>query len=511
MGFLSQLFAGVPSPLDDYWYQPRGVMTEAGVSVDPETAKKISAWYRGRDILATVLAMLPLPVLERLPRDGGSQPAPRHPLYDLLHDKPNVWQDSFQWRRQAMYHLIDHGNAYHRIVPGPRGFCDQLHPITPPTRVTPKQLPNGRRVYAIRDLTTGQTSTSTQDEIFHLMGASDDGIAGKGILEYARGSLGTASATESYAAHIFSHGTLNGGVIENPGVLDKEPSERMARSFVTSAKEWHLPKILEQGSKFVPNKLTPEDAQMISSRQYTVDDIARWLGVPRLMLENSDPSFGNAEQFTQNFIDFNMGPWLALWECAIRDQLILVPATFFAQFTRQALVRGNFKDRIAGLVLAAGGPIMTPDEGRKVEDLPALGGKNAQLREAQNLTGKPITPSPAPAPPPRPTPATPTKASAIVTKSAARVLRTEVAAVQKLAVRHAANTDAFAVAVTTFYAGHVALVEQTLCVSTAEARGYCAGQAAQLVDGQWLAALAQWQTEDYATGLAALALDDEAA
>jgi phage portal protein BeeE len=123
----------------------------------------------------------------------------------------------------------------------------------------------------------------------------------------------------------------------------------MALSFATKMGEWHLPKILEQGSKFVPNDMTPEDAQMLLSRKYTVDDIARWLGVPRLMLENSDPSFGNAEQFTQNFIDFFMGPWLSLWEYAIRDQLIIDPDRFFAQFTRQALVRGNFKDRVDGL------------------------------------------------------------------------------------------------------------------------------------------------------------------
>jgi phage portal protein BeeE len=113
-----------------------------------------------------------------------------------------------------------------------------------------------------------------------------------------------------------------------------------------------MPKVLEQGSKFVANELTPEDAQMLLSRKYTVDDIARWLGVPRLMLENSDPSFGNAEQFTQNFIDFNMGPWLSLWEFAISDQLILAPQKYFARFTRQALVRGNFKDRMDGLTPA---------------------------------------------------------------------------------------------------------------------------------------------------------------
>lgn len=512
MGLLGQLFggglyAGVPGPADDYWYNPVGIMTESGQRVDVDQAKKLSAWYRGRDILATVLAMLPLNVLQRLPNDGGSEPARENPLFDILHDKPNVWQDSFQWRRQKMFHLIDHGNGYDRIIAGARGFVHELRPIHP-TLVTPKQLETGRLVYDIRNPKTNQTTTATQDEIFHLRGASDDGICGKGILEYARSSLGTALSTESYAGRIYSTGTMNGGVIENPGLLNPEAAKRMALSFVTKVGEWHLPKIMEQGSKFVPNDMTPEDAQMLLSRKYTVDDIARWLGVPRLMLENNDPSFGNAEQFTQNFIDFNMGPWLSLWEYAFSDQLILKPKVYFAQFTRQALVRGNFKDRIEGLVLAAGGPIMTTDEARKVEDMNTLGGKSDEIRENQNVTGKPSQPSSTPTPQPRPKPSA--RASAIVTESAARLLRKEIAAVQKFAVRHAADGDAFAGAVTGFYVEHAALVEQTLQMSAEDAGGYCAGQAAQIVGGDWLAALEVWKTADYAVGLAAIALEEAA-
>jgi phage portal protein BeeE len=63
--------------------------------------------------------------------------------------------------------------------------------------------------------------------------------------------------------------------------------------------------------------MTPEDAQMLLSRKHSVDDVARWLGVPRQMLENSDPSFGNAEQFDQNFITYSMGGWLSLFEFGV--------------------------------------------------------------------------------------------------------------------------------------------------------------------------------------------------
>lgn len=509
MDLLDRLLGGASlqatyAPDHDFWYQPVGVRTAAGPSVDADTAQKISAWYRGRDILATVLAMLPLPLLERLPNDGGAEHARAHPLYDVLHDRPNPWQDSFQWRRQHMYHLVDHGNAYDRIVPGPRGFADQLHPIHP-TRVTVDQVDSGRLVYRVRSAKTGLTATYGQDTIFHLRGASSDGVVGVGILEAARTSLGTALATESYAATIFSQGTLNGGVIENPGLLNAEAAQRMAASFVTQAGAWHRPKVLEQGSKWVPNDLTPEDAQMLLSRKFAIDDMARWLGVPRQMLENSDPSFGNAEQFDRNFIAYSLGPWLSLFEFAIRDQLILNPARYYAEFTREALVRGDLAVRWAAHVNAVNAGIKSVDEVRGVENLNKRGGKANDLREPQNITGKPLvsTENPVPGGDDRGA-----RAEAVTIAAAARVLRKEIAAVQKAAVKYAADGAAFTAWVTEFYRGHATLVTQALQVDDAAAARYCAGQARQITPGGgWVDALARWRTEDYAQGLAALLLD----
>lgn len=523
MGLLSRMVLGgglraeTPGPTSDFWYQPAGgQMTIAGMRVDEEAAQKVSAWYRGRDILATVLAMLPFQVYEKLPNQGGSEVADAHPLYDVIHDKPNTWQDSFQWRRQAMYHLIDHGNAYNFIVPGPRGFADQLWPI-PPELVTPEQLPSRRIVYRVRDPKTSTSRTYTQDEVFHLRGASDDGIVGKGILEYARTSIGTALATGSYAAAIFGKGTMTGGWIETPGVLNDEASKRMAESFVTSAGNWHLPKVLEQGAKFTPNKMTPEDAQMILSQKFGIDEMARWLGVPRQMLENSDPSFGNAEQFDQNFITYSMGGWLSLWEFGVTHQLILDPSRFFARFVRQAFVRGKFLERVQGLVALKNAAIISADEARAVEDMNKRGGRADELVEPQNITGKPDAPpdnsqaaaetQPAPivAIEPEPDPRI-ARAEALARASAARLIRKEIASVQGAAKRHAKNAAAFAAAVREFYAEHAELVEQTLQVDRQTADLYCVARA-ESVRVHGLSIIADWQSDGEISRVASMALE----
>jgi HK97 family phage portal protein len=507
------LQAGAPGPTDDFWYQPIGAMTAAGIRVDADGAQKLSAWYRGRDILATVLAMLPFPVHERLPNDGGSVPATDYYLYDVLHDQPNAFQDSFQWRRGGMFDLIDHGHFYNWIVPGRRGFADQLVPIDP-TLVTEKAtyttLANGavvmgRMLYDVRNPKTGQTKTFTEDEIFHLRGAD-----GKGILEYARSSLGTALATEAYAGQIFGKGPMNGGVLEAPGPVKDDAAQALARSFLTKPGDWHVPKLLPLGIKWNQNTLTPENAQMLLSRKFTVDDIARWLGVPRQMLENSDPSFGNAEQFDESFITYSLGGWLSLFEFGVNRQLVL-DQTKYAEFTRDAIARGKLIDRWNVHVAAVNAGIKTVDEARAKEGLNKRGGKADELRDPQNITGKPTAIADSnPAVNSRPKPVGGSRAEAIAVESASRLLLKEVAEVQKLAVKHAGDADAFAVAVTHFYAAHVARVEQWLQMPRAEAERYCAGQAGQVVIGNWLDALALWKSDEYASGLAALALEDAA-
>jgi HK97 family phage portal protein len=513
LGMFLGLQASTPAADADFWYQPvtSNIPTASGMRVDEDQARKLSAWYRGRDILATSLAMLPFQVYERLPDDRGAKVARNHPLYGVIHDEPNESQDAFIWRRQMMFHLIDHGNGYNKIVEGPRGFAHFLEPFEDPRLVTPQKLKTGRLVYRVKDTTTGLTDTYTQDEIFHLCGASDDGYTGKGILQYARENLGTGLATESYAAHIFGKGTLNGGVIETPGVLDDEASKRMAKSFLTAVGNWHLPKVLEQGAKWVQTKLTPEDAQMLLSRQFTVDDIARWLGVPRQMLMNSDPSYGNAEQFRQDFVDFSLGQWAALFEAATNRQLVIAPRRFYVEFNRNALVRGDIAQRWAAYHMAVTDGVFTRNEVRRLENMMALDGLDEPLTPA-HIVGKQNDSNandPAPAADPPPAKGNP-KAEAIAIESAARVLRKEIAEIQKFAVRYATDKTQFAQAVNKFYAKHVELVAQALQMEPDQAERYCAGQAHQIVNGAWVAALDLWKTSAYAEGLAAIAMEDAA-
>lgn len=492
------------------WSDYNGVMTAAGFKVDAEGARKISAWYRGRDILATSLAMLPLQVYRRLPDDGGRELATSHPIYDLLHEKPAPGSDSFQYKRQAMFDVIDDGWFYAEIVPGPRGFVDTLPRVDPKT-VTPERIKNGplkgQWKFTVRDPETHQPKVYREDQMFYLRGAE-----GKGILQYARDSLGLGLVLDNYASKIFSRGSLNAGYVETPGSMpDDEAMRRFARQFITPVGDWHFPKVIPFGAKFATGAapLDPEKSQMILSRKFSVIDIARWLGLPAHMLNEVDTAgVTGLEQKGQEFVTFNLGGWLSMWEFAINDQLILND-TYYAEFTREALSRADMEARSNYDVESVNSGIETADEIRVRRNLKKMGGKAGELREPQNITGKGAVGGPQDNQRPGRKGDPADKAEAIVIATAARVIDKEVGVVRKLAVQHSRSGDAFAAAIAEFYQQHVGFVTKLLQMSALDAEAYCSQQAAQVLE-HGVAAVESWTTEHYAHGLAGWALESEA-
>ncbi len=402
---------GTHGPLDDFWYGPAGGMASAtGMRVTAETAMKLSAVWRCVAIISGSVAMLPLKVYQRR-TDGGGDAAPNHPLYDLLYGSPNTWQTSYEFRRMMQQHLLLRGNAYARIVPGPRGPVDQLIPLHPDA-VTPEQQPDMSIRYKVR-MRTGNTETLYQDEVFHLLGLTDDGVKGMAVLDYARESMGLGLAQEQYGARFFSQGGTPPGVLLAKGKLKPETQEHIANSWMKAtagvARSHRWP-VLEEGFdiKQLAVGLTAEQAQMVESRSFTVTDIARWFGLPPHMVGETtgETSWGSGiEQLSMGFVRWALMDWLTMWEHRIAFSLILAPRTYYAKFTVNALERGDLKARSEALAIQRQNGIITADEWRALEDMnPAADGHGDERWMPVNyaVVGAEPAPLPQPTPPPNP-------------------------------------------------------------------------------------------------------------
>ena len=374
------------APDNDYWYTTRTAQALSGVTVTPDTALSISTVFRCVSAISQDIAGMPLIVYRRT--DTGKERARDHPLYDVLHDQPNQWQTSFEWREMMLGHLLLRGNAYNLIQHGPRGFADQLIPLSP-ARMKVEQLANRqlRYTYTWEDL---RKEIYTQDEIFHLRGLSSDGVMGLSVVGLARESLGLGIAAEQYGARFFSQNTQPSGVLQMEGELSPEAYARLKKDWEAKHSGLggaHKVAILEKGLKWEQTGMSNEDAQFLATRGLQIEETARWFGVPlhRIGHTQGVTSWGTGiEQFTLGYIKFTLLGWVRRLEGAILRDLILAPRTYYAAFLMDHLMRGDITSRFNAYRIAVTTGWMSRNEVRQFEDMNSADGLDDYL-VAQNM------------------------------------------------------------------------------------------------------------------------------
>jgi HK97 family phage portal protein len=254
--------------------------TGAGVAVTPVLAENLSAVFACVQIISETVATLP-PVVYRLMGDG-KEPDPGHPVARLFNDEPNSLQTPVEFLEQMQAQVLLRGNAYAEIVRDARGGPSVLLPLHP-DRVSVLRIPRTLRiVYDVSDM-DGGTRRLVADEVFHLKDRSDDGVVGKSRLQRARETFAIAEATEIHAASTFKNSARLSGVLSHPDLLGEAALERLKQSFVnnfTGPGKAGSVLVLEEGLKFQATSVSPEDAELLQSRRFSIEQIARMFRVP---------------------------------------------------------------------------------------------------------------------------------------------------------------------------------------------------------------------------------------
>lgn len=510
MGWLARIRGEVPSgprdPSDDRWFTPSPFLSAAGVPVTPELALNLSAIWKGFRLYGDALGSIPCITYRRAGDDR--QRAPEHPLYDLLRYQPNTWQTAYEFWEMIAGHLVLRQNAYIEIVEGPRGFADQLIPRHP-GRMIPKMLPSGRKVYHYTDERGGQR-VYTADEIMHIRGASDDGVAGIELARVGAQSIGVALAADQYAARFFKQGAAPALAVIHPNELGPDGLANLGasvRSYFSGLAHTHGVLPLEENVKVERLGIEPEKAQLLSTREFSIPELARWLNLPEYALGGTKtPTYASAEAFRQDLVDFSFRPVAVRCEQAIRRDLIIATRDYYAEFLLDGYVRGDLATRGEYYTKATGGSAwMTTNEVRRLENLNADADPDSgRIRQPLNTsTGTPPASRPAPGPANRRA----ARAEAISREAITRLVRTEVAAATKAGQRFAADADGWAGWLREFYGEHAEKVAHHLRIPVPEARAYAARQGTRLQEAG-VGVLADWEWTA-AQELEALALGEE--
>jgi HK97 family phage portal protein len=379
MGFLNRIFSSSKrhvDPLNDerYFSDIIQAKSSTGMEVTPDTARRCAAVLACVRVLAETIAHLPFVLYRR--EGAGRVRESDHPLFGLLHDAPNRWQTSFEFREMMMGHVLLRGNAYAQKIIDNRGRVVELVPLNP-VKVTPRMTASGEVYYEFRQ-GHGATILIPADQMFHLKGYASDGLVGVSPIAEARETIGLAMAAEEFGARTFQNDAQPGGVLEHPGKLGDEALENLRHSIqrqhggVHNARKYM---ILEEGMKWTRIGMSPDDTQYIETRKFQLEEIARIFRVPPHLIGHLErATFSNIEHQGLEFVTHTILPWLKRWEQAISQRLMTPQErkTYYSEFLVEGLLRGDITVRYQAYAVGRQWGWLSADDVRRLENMDTL-------------------------------------------------------------------------------------------------------------------------------------------
>lgn len=334
-----------------------------------EDALKVGAVYGCVRVIAETVATLPCILYRRLP-GGGKERATDHPLYEILHNAPNLWQDSTQFFEMLTGHAVLRGNAYILFEPSAAGTT--LIPLHP-ARMTVKTSQSGR--YKYYEYFDGTKLYQLKPEnVVHVFGLSSDGYKGLSPIDLAMRTVNLASKQESYADNMFSNQASPGGILKHPGEIGDEVAKRLKKSFddrYSGAGNTGKTMLLEEGMEWQQVGLTNEQAQFIEGRKFSRSDIAMWFRMPPHKIGDLErATFSNIEHQALEFVTDTIRPWLVRWEKALMRTLFTPEErkNYVIEFLVDGILRGDIKTRYEAYAIGRNNGWLNADEIREMEN-----------------------------------------------------------------------------------------------------------------------------------------------
>ncbi len=336
-----------------YWVQDAlaGRRTVSGEHVSPERAMALSVYYACLRNISEDVGKLPFKVFRRLP-ERGKEVLRDHPVYELLHGDANPDMSAMTFQELLTHWCLGWGNGYAEILRGGSAPVG-LYPIHP-SRVMPfrdKKQEGDPLFYRVKN-DRGILMDIPAADMFHLRGLGDL-LSGYSVVRLAAESLGLTMAAQTFGAAFFGNGASVGGVLEYAGKLSEEAYQRVREGWAnrySGAENASKTMIAEEGMVYKPLGIPPEEAQFIETRQFQIEEVARWFRMPPHKVGHLLRAVGwsTLEATNTDYVTDTLMPHFVRWEHEVRRKLFKPNETdLFAEFVVTGLLRGDQAARSA--------------------------------------------------------------------------------------------------------------------------------------------------------------------
>lgn len=326
----------------DWLLQIFGTQAKTGAIVNENTALTVSTYSACVNILAQSMAMFPIRVMQDSGK--GIEPVREHPLNFLLSKEPNTLQSSFRWRSFMQTCLGMGGNAYTRIRRDNYFNPIALEAISP-VKIQPRILPDkGMMVYRMAG------DDLMQHDILHLRGISTDGFMGISPIRALRETIGLSLAAQEFTARTFNNGNRKSGIlVGNPTMNAEKAMEFLAnwqKVYGGTPNAGKTP-FVWGGVDWKESGFSNQDAELLLTRRFEVEEIARYFRIPMFLLNANEKSTAwgtGIEQMLRGFVDLTLKPWCKNWE----EELSMALLTDDEKKKEGLVIKFDYSDLLRG-------------------------------------------------------------------------------------------------------------------------------------------------------------------
>ena len=366
--------------------------TATGRSVSPESAMNYTAAHAAIKILTESVACLPAHVYQK--NGKARRVATEHPVDRLLHERPNEAQTPYKFFETLMAHLVGWGNAY-VYIEWSRGGKPLNLLLLHPKNTTPRRV-NG--VLEFETYVNGTPVVLSPEEVLHIPGLGYDGLKGYSPLGLARQAIALGMGAEEWSARMYGNAAMPTGVLLSEKQLSATARENLRSGWDNHHRgldNAHRTAVLEEGIKWEPLSINPEDAQLLDSRKFQKLEICTIYRIPPHMMGEMDrATFNNVESLGIQFVNLTLTPWITRIEQEINYKLLGNKPEYFAKFNPAGLMRGDTASRYAAHAIGRQWGFLSINDIREKEDMDPVEGGDAYL---DPLNMKPAgAPTPAP-------------------------------------------------------------------------------------------------------------------
>lgn len=390
MGLLDSIF-GTKNEAPGPTVLPVQVITSGeSTAYDADAAMRITTVYRCVRLISDTLATLPIHVKRRMP-DGSRITVYDHPVARLL-QSPSPLYARIDFLRSLISAEELAGNSF--------AYIAERDKLGYPTRLDHYQPSEVRVMKGSNDVfyhIAPLSVTVPSRDVIHFKGYAPDGIEGKSPIALLRDEMENCANATACSKELYKRDLRTAGVFSTDHKLGPEGIKNLFKSLgsmIRKAKTSATPIILEEGLKYLPIQLSPEDAQFVAMKLLSIDQVAVAFGVPPHKAGDlTRGTYSNNEQANIEFYNDCLRPRAEHFKEELNRKLFLESerAEYYIDIDFHGLLRADTAARKDFYNAMFNIGVLSSNDIREFEDLPAYEGGDkyyvpVNLQSANNQT-----------------------------------------------------------------------------------------------------------------------------